>query len=69
MVTSLVGVLGTVIGTLFWQLLSAKDRAISREQELTNKLLPAVEENTRTLQRMVDLIQALALEKPSARGR
>jgi hypothetical protein len=49
--------LSSVIGVLFWQLLGAKDRAILREQELTNKLLPAVEENTRTLQRLVELLQ------------
>lgn len=51
--TSLCG----AIGLLFRGLLEAKNAAIAREQELTNKLLPAVENNTRTLERLVEVIQ------------
>lgn len=56
-ISAILGALATTIGVLFRALLSAKDAQIKREQELTNKLLPATEENTRTLQRLVEVMQ------------
>lgn len=50
-------------------IIRGKDSQILREQELTNKLLPAVEENTRTLQRVAELMQAISQERPSSPGR
>lgn len=83
------GLLSTLcgaIGVLFWALIASKNGQIQqatdagkaqviREQELTNKLLPAVEENTRTLGRLVELTTALMEElkrerdRASSRGR
>lgn len=57
-ISALLSGLCLAIGILFRALLGAKDAQIKREQELTNKLLPAVEENTRTLQRLVEVMQA-----------
>jgi hypothetical protein len=67
-ITALLGALGTTIGFLFRAYDGSQKAAITREQELTNKLLPAVEENTRTLQRLVEVFQAQAdLPQPTSR--
>jgi hypothetical protein len=58
-VTGLLGSLVSAIGILFYQLIASKNSQISREQQLTNELLPAVKESNRTLQRLVELIQAM----------
>ena len=38
------------IGILFRALIVSKDKAIAREQELTDKLLPATQDTTRAVQ-------------------
>jgi hypothetical protein len=67
-VTALLGGLVAAIGVLFFQLISSKNSQINREQELTNRLLPAVEEGNRTLQRLVELILSLQRDLISRRG-
>lgn len=66
-VTALLGGLVAAIGVLFFQLIASKNEQIKREQELTNKLLPAVEEGNRTLQRLVEAIQNLTRDLLSRR--
>jgi hypothetical protein len=70
LITLLLGTLATPIGILFWQLdksrkeqisqaeKSADDR-VARERELTDKMLPGVEENTRTLKRWIEIQETL----------
>lgn len=68
LLTSLV----TAIGILFRALLKAKDDQIKREQDLTGKLLPAMENNTKTLERVLEIIQIEQqnqYQRTSARGR
>lgn len=67
-ISAIGGALATTIGVLFRALLGAKESQIKREQDLTNKLLPAVEENTRTLQRLVEVWQAEQLTVPKRRS-
>lgn len=57
------------IGILFRALLASKNAAIQREQELTDKLLPTVEEIARTQRQLLEGLQRL-LDHPtrSARG-
>ena len=66
--TAILGGMCAAIGLLFHQLIASKNEQIEREQELTNKLLPAVEEGNRTLQRLVELIQTLQRDWVSRTG-
>lgn len=68
-VTALLGSLATAIGILWTRLDaarvsqiqqavdSANDR-VKREREITDKMLPGVEENTRTLKRWIEIQEA-----------
>lgn len=66
-VSAILGALCTTVGFLFRAYDGSQKAAITREQELTNKLLPAVEENTRTLQRLVEVFQADHPAAPTTR--
>ena len=55
-ITGLLAALSGAIGILFRALLSAKNEQIERERGLTDKLLPAVEANTSTLQQLVNVL-------------
>lgn len=57
-ITAILGAMATAIGFLFRAYDGSQKAQIKREQELTNKLLPAVENNTRTLERLVEVFQA-----------
>ncbi len=67
-VTTLLGCLAGAVGLLFSQLISSKNEQIRREQDLTNKLLPSVEEGNRLLQRLVEALSNLQRDLISRRG-
>ena len=72
MVTAVVGALVSAIGILFWQLMAAKNAEITRSQDTTarlmamlDRLIPAVEETSRQVQRLVTLIDSSRTGKPA----
>lgn len=73
-VSALLLSLTSAIGVLFWALIGSLRDRVAREKELTDRLVPAVEENTRTLTRLLEAIQRFSdrlerLEHPPTRGR
>lgn len=69
-VTGLLACLASAIGVLFWRLDDSRqsqiaqaqtdaDDKVEREREITDKMMPAVEENTRTLKRWIEIQEAI----------
>jgi hypothetical protein len=78
-VTALLAGLCTAIGVLYLSsrareskltddLIASKNAQIEREKELTNKLLPAVEEGNRILQRLMEQVQQIVRDWTPRRG-
>jgi len=55
------------VGALFWALIASKNEQIKREKELTDKLLPSTEDNTRSLTQLMELMKLVvpAVEEAS----
>ncbi len=69
-VTGLLGAMASAVGVLFWALIASKNDQIKqsqadandkvkREREITDRLTPSVEENTRTIKRWIEIQESL----------